>query len=262
MPQLCTRALVGVLVAIGVTTTLDASHLSAFSALPLCLIAAVLWRRDRFSRQAVGIKWGRTAAYGWAVLYPVVVMTLLAVMAFAASDASVTASAWSKGSRGAAVMGGATIVAALLTEEAFFRGWLWAALMRCGLGERATLVASSAAFAAWHISAVVLPTGFDLPARQVPTFLANAFALGLVWGLIRLRAGSIVASSVCHGIWNGLAYSFFGFGTKSGALGIQHTAVSGPEVGLAGLALNLLAVALLWSLWRPKAEVRPAIAVI
>ena len=260
MREPCTRALMGVLIAIAVTATLDASHLSAFSALPLCPIAAVLWRLDRFPREAVGITWGRTATYGWAVLYPVVVMALLAAIAFAASDANVMAIDWSKGLRGAALMGGATIVAALLTEEAFFRGWLWAALVRCRLSERATLVMSSAAFAAWHISAVVLPTGFDLPARQIPTFLANAFALGLVWGLIRQRSGSIVASSVCHGIWNGLAYSFFGFGTKSGAFGIQHTAIFGPEVGVVGLALNLVAVALLWSRWRLRAEARPAIA--
>src|SRR5215208_1010504 len=251
MRESCTRALMGVLIAIAVTATLDASHLSAISALPLLPIAAVLWRLDRFSRKAVGMTWGRWEPYRWAVMYPVVVMTLLAALAFAASDAKVSAIDWSKGLRGAAVMGGATIVAALLTEEAFFRGWLWAALGRCGRGVGATLVASSAAFAAWHISAVALPTGFDLPARQVPTFLANAFALGLVWSLIRLRSGSIVASSVCHGIWNGLAYSFFGFGTKSGAFGIHHTAVFGPEVGVVGLALNLLAVALLWSRWRP-----------
>jgi membrane protease YdiL (CAAX protease family) len=254
------RVVMGVLIAIAVTTTLDASHLSAISALPLCPIAAVLWRLDRFSREAVGMTWGRSAVYTWAVTYPVVVMALLAALAVAASDANVTAIDWSKGLRGAAVMGGATIVAALLTEEFFFRGWLWAALERCGLRERATLVASSAAFAAWHISAVVLPTGFDLPARQIPTFLASAFTLGLVWGLIRLRSGSIVASSVCHGIWNGLAYSFFGFGTKSGAFGIEHTAIFGPEVGVVGLALNLLAVALLWLRWRPRVHARPAIA--
>src|SRR5689334_15186323 len=116
MNQPCSRALLGIFAAIAVTTTLDALHLSSISALPLLPIATVLWRLDGFPREAVGIRWGRVSAYGWAMLYPVIVMTLLALMAFAASDASVTAPQWSRGLRGAAVMGGATIVAALLTE--------------------------------------------------------------------------------------------------------------------------------------------------
>jgi hypothetical protein len=45
---------------------------------------------------------------------------------------------------------------------------------------------------------------------------------------------------VSHGLWNGLAYTLFGYGTKVGALGIRHTAIYGPEVGLIGLAVNAL----------------------
>jgi membrane protease YdiL (CAAX protease family) len=143
-------------------------------------------------------------------------------------------------------MGAATIVGGLLTEEGFFRGWLWAALENCGFTSGRVVFLTSLAFAAWHVSAVVLPTGFDLPARQVPIFLANVMAIGTAWGLMRRASRSIVVTSVSHSVWNGLAYSFFGFGTKTGVLGVTAPDIWGPEVGVAGLVLNIAFVAVLW----------------
>ena len=69
---------------------------------------------------------------------------------------------------------------------------------------------------------------------------------GGIWGVLRDVSGSLVVSSVSHGVWNGLAYTVFGYGTRAGALGIRQVGIYGPEVGLLGLALNtivLLAVA-------------------
>jgi hypothetical protein len=40
------------------------------------------------------------------------------------------------------------------------------------------LIWSSVAFALWHLSAVLLPTGFDLPRSQVPVFIVNAAVIG------------------------------------------------------------------------------------
>jgi hypothetical protein len=39
---------------------------------------------------------------------------------------------------------------------------------------------------------------------------------------------------------------FFGYGSRSGALGIESTTVFGPEVGLLGLGLNALFAVALW----------------
>jgi len=47
----------------------------------------------------------------------------------------------------------------------------------------------------------------------------NATLIGLSWGLMRLISGSIIVTSVSHGVWNGMAYVLFGFGEKTGALG-------------------------------------------
>ena len=105
---------------------------------------------------------------------------------------------------------------------------------------------TSLAFSLWHLSAVSLDTGFDLPWGQIPIFMVNATLLGAVWGLMRWRSGSIIVASLSHGVWNGLAYTLFGFSANVGALGIEKTSVFGPEVGLLGVAFNVLFFILLW----------------
>ena len=120
-----------------------------------------------------------------------------------------------------------------------------ASLERAGESPRRVLVWSSLAFSLWHLSAVTLETGFDLPPSQIPVYLINVVFIGVALGLMRWMSGSMIVTSLSHGVWNGIAYSFFGFGTRVGALGIQNTALYGPEVGLLGLALNVLFVAAL-----------------
>ena len=153
---------------------------------------------------------------------------------------------WGKAWRKVAVLSGATVLVALITEEGIFRGWLFASLRSAGVKRSATLVVSSLAFSLWHLSAVTLSTGFDLPAAQIPVFMLNAAVMGLIWGLLRAISGSILVSSVSHGLWNGGAYVFFGYGTTAGVLGIHDTAIYGPEVGFLGFGLNLLFAGALW----------------
>jgi membrane protease YdiL (CAAX protease family) len=126
----------------------------------------------------------------------------------------------------------------LLTEEGFFRGWLWGSFARAGLSRKKTLVVTSLLFTTWHISAVTSGTSYGLPWPQVPIYLANALLLGLIWGLLRLISGSTLVPSVSHAVWNAGAYGLFAYGTKTGALGIVDTALLGPEVGILGLLLN------------------------
>ena len=132
------------------------------------------------------------------------------------------------------------------TEEGFFRGWLWASLQRAGVTPGGVWVWTSVAFAAWHVSTALLPTDFRPALAQVPIYILNAGVIGFVWALMRQRSGSIVVTSLSHGVWNGLAYGLFGSGTALGALGIKNTAVFGPEIGLLGLGLNLAFAAALF----------------
>jgi len=246
------RPLLGVLAAIAVTTTMDASGLSTFSALPLFPLMGLFWYLERLSRQSVGLVWGQWSDYGLALLYPLVVLGTVALICVVSGAANLSATNWTKVWLNAGLVGLTTTLVVILTEEGFFRGWLWASLGRAGRTQGQTLVWSSIAFALWHVSAVSLKTGFDLPAARIPVFIANAAVMGAIWGLLRLISGSVIVSSVSHGAWNGGAYVFFGFGTKLGALGVRETAIYGPEVGVLGLALNVAFAAALWQWWKAR----------
>lgn len=247
--QASKRAVLGVLVAIAITTAMDANGLSAFSALPLFPLMALFWYLERLSRRSMGFVLGRWRHYGMALLHPALVLGAIAIIAVLTGAVDLSHSDWRKASLNCALIGASTILVAILTEEGFFRGWLWASLERAGKSRRAVLIWTSLAFSLWHLSAVTLATGFDLPASQIPVFMVNAAVLGAAWGLARAISGSVVVASVSHGVWNGAVYSLFGFGTKVGALGIKDTALYGPEVGLLGLALNIAFVAILWRSW-------------
>jgi len=126
-------------------------------------------------------------------------------------------------------------------------------LERAGGSPSGILIGTSLAFSLWHLSAVSLKTGFDLPAAEIPVFMINAAVMGAAWGLLRLISGSVIVASASHGLWNGLAYVLFGYGSKIGALGIKKGALFGPENGVLGLAVSAVFVAVLWRWWRTRA---------
>lgn len=236
----------GVLLAIAVTTTMDATGYSMLSALPLFPLLLAFWWWQGFSRTDLGFRWGAGHHYVAAVAYPVLVIPPLVLIAFAAGAIDTTETNWNEFAINLVVGGISTIVVGLITEEGFFRGWLWAGLERIGSSPRRVLLVTALAFVAWHLSAVTLDTGFDLPAWQIPIYVVNVFLMGLAWGLLRLASGSIVVASVSHGVWNGMAYSLFGFGEQVGALGIEATWIHSPESGVLGILLNAIFVVAFW----------------
>jgi membrane protease YdiL (CAAX protease family) len=239
-----------VFLAIAITSTMDATGFTLFSALPLCALTAGLWFIQRMSRAEIGLRFGRPRAYGVALLHPLLVIGALTIIAVFAGVGHVDHVQWKR--VGTRVLVSALVgpIMGLLTEEGFFRGALWASLRRAGLADVAVLLWTSVAFALWHISAVVLNTGFNPPPSQVPLFLVNAFVMGMIWGWMRAISGSIVVSSFCHSIWNAVAYSLYGFGAKVGALGVRDTSLYAPEVGILGLVLNVVFLAILFGWWR------------
>jgi membrane protease YdiL (CAAX protease family) len=233
----------GVIVAVVVTTALDASGRTAFSALPLLPLTGALWCVERVSRRDVGLVWGRARDYGLAALYPALVLGSVFLIAVVFGGAHADAASWGKAATRFAIVAVGTFIGALLTEEAFFRGWLWASLRRRGLGPGKVLLWTSAAFALWHLSYATLAEGYTLPPLGVLVFILNAAVLGAIWGCMRSMSGSIVVSSVSHALWNGGAYAFFGEGPTAGVLGLPNTIVFGPEIGIVGLAANVLFLA-------------------
>jgi CAAX protease family protein len=246
------RPILGVLIAIAITTAMDANGLSAFSALPLFPLMGIFWYLERLSRRSAGFVWGRWQHYGVAALYPVLVLGAITLLAAAARAVDLSQTDWAKAGLNLALVTISTFMVAILTEEGFFRGWLWASLARWGETPNRILIWTSLAFALWHVSAVVLHTGFDVPAAQIPVFVANAAVLGAIWGVLRWESGSVIVASLSHGVWNGMAYVLFGYGTKVGALGVKNTAVFGPEVGVLGLGANIAFLVALWWWKRSK----------
>ena len=236
----------GVAIAITITTAMDATGYSMFSALPLFPLAALFWFLQKFSRSEVGLVLGSRSDYGWALVYPVLVLGTMGVIAWFAGDVDTTHADWDKTFANVGLMSSTGVIMVLITEEGFFRGWLWASLKRAGRSDTYVLVWTTLAFTLWHISAISLDTGFDVPAAEIPVYLVNATLIGGLFGILRMVSGSVVVPAVCHALWNGLDYPLYGFGEKVGALGIEKTHLFGPEVGLVGIGLNTAFVLLIW----------------
>lgn len=244
-------ALLGALAALAITATMDATGLTMFSFLPLLPLGLLGWFLQKHSLREMGIAWGSPGGYGLALLYPATVPVLLIIAAWVAGDVDTSATEWRPVLINLALIVSMGTLMGLLTEEGFFRGWLWAALGRAGLSRRGVLLASTAVFTLWHFSAVALTEEFGLAPAYWPVYLANVFLIGLSWALMRQHTGSILVPSVSHAVWNALVYEMFGMGDATGALGITKTHLFGPEVGLLGIAANLVFVGWLWRRVRP-----------
>lgn len=242
-------ASVGVFAAIAITATMDATGYTELSALPLFGLVVLFWVFQRFSTSEMGLKISSPKYYGIALLYPAIVMSIIAAIALAANAIDLSDANWSKTGRNIAAGSTIGVIMVLITEELFFRGWLWATLRRAGIDERQVLIFTSVVFLLWHISWVTLAPGFELPIAQVPVFLINVLLIGAIWGTMRMMSDSVLVPSVSHAVWNAFAYSLFGFGTRVGDLGIQQTSIYGPEVGWLGVALNLCFLIGLWTIY-------------
>lgn len=233
---------------------MDATGLSMFSALPLFPLMFLFWWRQHLTRVEVGFVWGRPWHYGLAILYPLVVLGAAVVIAQLAGATVVSVPDWRKLGMNLLLMSLTGPAVLILTEEGFFRGWLWASLHRAGKDTNTTLAWTSIAFAAWHWSWAVLDSGLGLSATQAPVYLVNAALMGLVWGLLRWISGSIVVASVSHAVWNAIAYSLFGAGPMKGVLGIEQTFLFDAETGLVGLIVNLGFAFVLWRWWMGRSS--------
>jgi len=246
--------IIGVLLAIGITTTMDLTGLAMFSALPLLPLLGLFWYLQRFGRVEMGFVWGRPWHYGLAILYPLVVLGLAVLIALVSGATNAAEINWQNLGKNLLLMSLMGPIVLVLTEEGFFRGWLRASLSRAGHRQAATLVWSSLAFAAWHWTWAVLEDGLGLRGAQIGVYLSNAAMMGAVWGMLRLISGSIVVASVSHAVWNAIAYTLFGAGPITGALGIDQKFVFGAEVGLIGLALNVAFGVVLWKWWQGRSS--------
>ena len=68
------RILLGVGLAIGITSAMDATGYTAFSALPLIALFALFAWLDRIPRQELGLTGGSASGYALALAHPIIVI--------------------------------------------------------------------------------------------------------------------------------------------------------------------------------------------
>ena len=243
---------IATLVAIAITSAMDFTGYFNFSALVLAPLTLIFWFIARLSKEEIGFKIGTFKDYVLALAYPVTVLGGAVLIAFIFQKVQLQSEDWSKTWINVAASCTIGVIMVMITEELFFRGWLWGTMIKNGLSPDRTLLFTAIAFTLWHISPVLSPTDYGLPIYQVPIYLANALFLGLIWGLLRLISGSLLVASVSHAVWNAFAYSFFGYGINNGALGIQPVIIYGPEVGVVGIMLNMIFFTWLWRIYKLK----------
>jgi membrane protease YdiL (CAAX protease family) len=246
----------GIFAALATNTIGNAGVLSGMGALLLLPLLVIFWYLERFSRREMGFVPGRLRHYGLGLLHPVLVLSLMALVAWSAGATNSQNPDWSKVALAFAIAALTTILGTIVTEDGFFRGWLWASLQRAGLNARRVVLVTGIAFGIWHLPYGILGTGYDPFSAELPLYIINASLIGVAWGLLRLISGSVVVAAVTHGIWNATAYVFFNNGAEIGVLGIQDIATYGPEAGGIGLALNLGYTIGLWLWYRRAASLR------
>lgn len=217
----------------------------------LLVAFAGLWAAFRLDKREMAWGWGGLRMHAGSFVYPLGVMALLAAAAWAAGDVHLAGDP-KKIVLNLVLVFLATWVVGLITEEGVYRGALWGMGMRAGWSDGAILVATSLAFAAWHVGVPLVEAEFRLPAWQLPIWLGNVVLLGLAWGLLRRISGSLLVPATAHASWNALAYVFFGYGEKATALHVERSWLFDPERGILGLAVNALVVYNLLRTRRPR----------
>lgn len=252
------RPELGLLVAITIITVMFANEMPGeFGALSLIPLVFLFWYLEHFTRSEMGFVRGHLRHYGLALLQPAFVLSLVGLAAWIGGAVHLQSINWPAFVLKLVLVIFLTVLLAIVTEEGFFRGWLWASLKRAGQNKFWLIVWTSLAIAAWHLPVVLLDPDFMLPLAQVPVYIINIVVTGVVMALLRLISGSLIVPSISHGVWNGFAYELFGTGAQVGLLGIQDSIIYRPEVGLLGLVLNMVFAIGLW-LWYRRSEARSA----
>ncbi len=225
--------------------------------LPALVFLAFCWSRTGLNRREVGFVSGR-GSYQTAILHPLLVVGGIVFLATAVGVTRVDDTPVRTVALQVSMMTVITTLGALITEDGFFRGWLWGTLERARLAPEAILLWTAFAFAAWHLPVALIEPSYRLPVQQLPVHMLNVWLLGMSWGVLRLVSGSVLVAALSHGLWNGLAYTLFGFGTAPGALGIATSLQYDPERGWAGIAFNTAAFLFLWRWWQRREQARLA----
>ena len=220
---------------------------------PLFAGLAALAVAGPLSRREIGLTWGR-GHYAAATLAPLLVVGGVVWLATLTGVARVADTGLGTLGLQVATMAVLTGLGSVVTEDGFFRGALWATLERGGRSTDTILAWTSGAYVVWYLPFLWFEPGLSAGPQAMAVHALNLLLLGLCWGALRLASGSVLVAAWAHGLWNGLAYTLFGFGAARGALGVTDPLRFDPERGWAGVALNAAVFLWLWRRWRRQRE--------
>jgi hypothetical protein len=112
--------ILGVAIAIAGTTTIDATGLSDFSAFALLPLIFLFWYIDRLSRSEMGFRTGKPTHFALALLYPLLVIGLIAIVAAFAGVVDLSKTNFQKAFLNLLIVTISTALVAIVTEEGFF----------------------------------------------------------------------------------------------------------------------------------------------
>lgn len=129
-----------------------------------------------------------------------------------------------------------TFLVNFISEELAFRGFLMSRF-RMFPAWKAVFV-SSVIFGLWHIpvGVMVIHGGW----LRLITYTVNIACLGVVFGWLFIRSGSLIPACLAHGAWNALEYTFWGMGNAQGVFTGAHRILFDPEEGIAGTIVLLI----------------------
>ncbi|HOZ05906.1 MAG TPA: CPBP family glutamic-type intramembrane protease, partial [Arenimonas sp.] len=165
--------IVGTAMAIAVNAAMDATGLSGLSFASLFPLVLIFWAMQRLPRKSMGLAMGSWRHYGLALLHPLLIIGVIAVVCLVAGVADVSRVNWLSARNDFLTTVAISIPLAILTEEGFFRGWLYGSLQRAGIGELRIMIWTGVAFSLWHIPAVSMNTEDAPPLAQIPVLLVN-----------------------------------------------------------------------------------------
>lgn len=247
----------GTRIAIGTTAAVCASSVLAlwlsddatWYALPLLAALPFLWRRGQLTAADAGLRRGR-GGFGRATLLPLAVVGIVAWLAGLLGATRVGEMGLGTLALQVSMMAAVTTVGTVFTEDGFFRGVLWGVLDRAGRSTDAILLWTATAYVIWILPLLATMPSAASGLEALAVHALNLWLLALAWGVLRLVSGSVLVAAWAHGLWNGLAYTLFGFGAAAGALGVTDPVRFDPERGWAGVAANAAALLLLRRWWR------------
>jgi len=174
----------------------------------------------------LSLRWPKLSVFGWAVLIVGFMLALYAVIVAIVLGFGIDMAQYTPGPNGESPKTGSAglvkeamfdiantpwlfalvfpsvAIGAPLAEEMIFRGQLFSALSRTRLGVSGTTVVTAAMWSLLHVTEPWLS-------------IALIFVMGLIFGWMMYRFGSLWITIACHGVWNGFYSLIIFFGAAS-----------------------------------------------